>query len=79
MIPMDTIGQLLSYRDEHIPLGSFGQALMENDLIGAFQNADAKNLAAMFDTVQWIYNEMPINCYGSKEAYKEWIHVTMEA
>lgn len=43
--------------------GGFVEALLRNDLHGAFDNADSGNLAALELIMSWIHNECPGNCW----------------
>jgi hypothetical protein len=61
------------YIEQRIPMGDFGMAVVENDLMGAFGKADDINRERMFDICAFLYNEAPPACYGSKEAVAAWI------
>lgn len=52
--------------------GSFLTAILSNDLFGAFNQADDSNLSNMEDIVKWMYNNLPISCYGSVKKFEEW-------
>ena len=52
--------------------GHFLQALINNDLMGAFGRADQQNAASMRDWVQFLYNFTPAGAYGHPKAYSEY-------
>lgn len=56
-----------------IPGGSFFNAVVSNDLVGAFARADEANAAALRDWVMWLHNDAPVGCYGSPEHVHDWI------
>lgn len=61
------------YIENGIPGGPFQQALLRNDLMGAFGKADDMNRAAMWHWCLFLYNEAPAGCYGSPEKVDAWI------
>ena len=61
------------YIEKGIPPGSFLQAVICNDLFGAFRRADDINQAAMRDWVVFFYNEAPGDCWGSEEHFSDWL------
>lgn len=52
--------------------GSFVQAVLENDLIGSFEQADEKNITNMPHIAAYVYNCIPRSCWGSPEIVREW-------
>lgn len=61
------------YVNNRIPAGHFLTAVLENDLAGAFAYADRVNKYFMGDIVAYIYNELPIACWGSREKVANWL------
>ena len=61
------------YVEHGVQGGSFFTALVCNDLIGAFQRADDANTAAMREWANFLYNEAPSFCSGSREKVNAWI------
>lgn len=58
---------------EHgIAPGSFGWAMITNDLTGAFGKADHVNKEHIGSTIAWFYNFAPSNCWGSVEKAHSW-------
>ena len=53
-------------------LGGFLRAVLSNDLVGAFSQADDKNAASMRGWVLFLYNYAPSLCYGSPERVAQW-------
>lgn len=58
--------------EKGIPPGSFGVAVLSNDLKGAFGRADYINKNHVGSIVAWLYNFAPCDCWGSKEAVENW-------
>ena len=52
--------------------GSFMEAVLSNDLMGAFGCADDESRAYLFDYTSYIYNKTPMNCHGSRKIYNNW-------
>lgn len=61
------------YAQDHVPRGSFLRAVLCNDLKTAVAQADHENLVTLPAIVSYIYNELPIECWGSPEKYVAWI------
>ena len=72
-VPQQTMDGLRGYiEDNHSP-GGFLTSVLENDLTGAGCMADLKNTAALRTIVQWVYNNAPGNCRGSKDKVEAWL------
>jgi len=52
--------------------GGFLMAVLSNDLVGAFGQADIINTHAMRDWAAWLHNEAPSECWGSREKVYAW-------
>jgi len=52
--------------------GDFLQAALADSLTRAWGRADKENRAHMQEWVWWLYNDIPGECWGSKEAIKGW-------
>jgi hypothetical protein len=61
------------YHKEHEDPGSFLKACLENDLISAMRLADTYHAVTIFPIMAFIYNFLPMNCYGSKEKVIAWL------
>ncbi len=72
-IPEHMKQALISYVEKGIPLGSFLEAVVCNDFMGACCRADDINKHILFDYSMFVYNKMPWGCHGSKERYKKWL------
>jgi hypothetical protein len=64
---------LRGYVEQHIPVGSFLEAVISNDLKQAVQQADDTNIRNIPAFVGYLYNNAPSECWGSKEKYKRWL------
>lgn len=61
------------YFEKGIPPGSFGTALLCNDLRGVFQRADAENAECIRQWVMWLYANAPNGSWGSPQAFNAWL------
>lgn len=61
------------YIKDHTPVGSFLQAVIENNLMEAVARADDENLRNLPAFVSFFYNLAPTDCWKSPENYKNWI------
>lgn len=57
------------YWTDGVPVGDFLQAVLCNDLVGAFMRADEDNRKALGDIVAWVHGTLPCDIWGSREAY----------
>jgi hypothetical protein len=73
-VPEHTQIALSDYIERGIPVGGFLNAVLANDLAGAVGRADAANLHALKDIVNWVYNHAPQNCHGNEALYRRWLH-----
>lgn len=60
------------YVEQGIITGRFLTAVMSNDLMGAYMAADGINLQSMLKWADWLYNEAPAACRGSKVKVNDW-------
>lgn len=65
------IQSLIDYVEQRQPTGDFLQAVLSNDLSDSVSRNDGQT--NLKELVKWIYNNAPSNCWGSREAYKQWI------
>lgn len=61
------------YIEKHVPMGDFGMAVLSNDLKEACIRADNINRVRLFETVQWLYNYAPSQCWGSPDKVAAWL------
>jgi len=61
------------YAKERVPTGGFLRKVLENDLFGAIGKADTGNRNDLFSICSYIYNELPMSCWGSPKHVKEWL------
>ena len=61
------------YVEQGIPPGSFLEAVLCNDLKGAFERADDINRFMMLQWVRWLVMEAPSVSQGSPEKVASWI------
>ena len=70
LLPEHIRGGARRWIEDGIPPGDFLEAVFRNQLCEAFGRADETNQAAMFSIVQFMYNEAPMDCRGTK--YDRW-------
>ncbi|MEF8794030.1 hypothetical protein [Thiohalorhabdus sp.] len=56
------------------PLGGFLSAVMSNQLVEAYSKADNHNRQHMEAYAFFLFNDAPMDCWGSPEAVQEWAH-----
>ena len=66
-IPYHTRAALERYVNYGIMPGDFLVSVLTNDLFGAVGRADSQNIHALKDICMFVYNEMPSNCWGTRE------------
>jgi hypothetical protein len=66
----DTIDR---YVEKGIEPGGFLTAVFENNLFEAVARADSLSIAELPEIVKYIYNNCPIGCWGSREAFQSWM------
>ncbi len=72
MLPEHMQGAVYRYLDRGIPMGSFGTAIMSNQLVESFNRADEINLDGMRAWVEWLYVFCPAGARGSAEKVRDW-------
>lgn len=72
-VPNILIEGLAKYVEHKIPTGDFLRAILSNDLMQAVSRADNYNINYLREIVTYIHSELPVGCYGSKEAVERWI------
>ncbi|MFW6015283.1 MAG: hypothetical protein ACOCRK_02530 [bacterium] len=75
-IPEGIKNSLDRYVNERVPVGGFLQAVLSNDLMGAMGKADEQNREALHSICSYVYNNIPLACWGSKEKVKKWLNDT---
>lgn len=73
MVPEHMQFSLDDYIQRHIPTGDFLREVISNNLCEACSRADDVNLRNLPAFVAYLYNNAPANCWGSPEAYKQWV------
>ena len=73
MIPQQLKAALRRYADQRIATGGFLRACLENDLLRASCAADDINAGILRDIMRHIANNLPGECWGSREKVKAWL------
>lgn len=72
-IPGQIVDGLRQYLVDRLPPGRFLQAVLENDLMGAFSRVDPTNRAALQAICLFVWNETPDEAWGSREKVAAWL------
>lgn len=72
MIPDYTRDALDRWAQCGLMPGGFVRSVLCNDLSGACMRADMSNRSMLFEIVQYVYNELPSDCWGSEEKVDAW-------
>ena len=67
-----------NYKDHHLPVGDFLQAVLSNDLFSAMKFADPYSLYTLPFIVKLVQDTVPNKARGSVAAYESWINVAPE-
>lgn len=71
-VPTSLHYAMMSYVLYGRPMGGFLTAVFENKLMEAFSRADLENQFQMYLIVKFIYNELPMVCWGDEEKVEQW-------
>jgi hypothetical protein len=71
-VPTHMLGAMIRWIEHAIPADSFMQAVIENNLKAAVQNADNDNIHLIPLYVSWLYSNAPANCWGSLRNTECW-------
>jgi len=63
------------YARDHIECGGFLSFALENNFMEAVCRADDNSLQQLQEIALYIYNDLPAQCWGSKEKVKAWLAV----
>jgi hypothetical protein len=77
-VKQSTLDGLDKWAQLGIPVGSFLEAVLTNDLKRAMFGADDENREAIFDIVSYAYNELPSGCWGSPERVAAWYEMKLK-
>ena len=73
-IPVAYMGVAMrDYMERGVPPGEFLTALLSNDLMQTFREADENNREVIFQWCRWLHNEAPPLAYGSPKNVRDWI------
>jgi len=73
VIPAHMVEAIDRYVEKRTPTGDFLMAVLENNLKEAIHRGDEENVHLLPAYVGYCYNEIPSNCWGSKEKVKAWL------
>ncbi len=74
-IPPDVLESLRRYAVNHVPTGGFLAAVLRNDLFEAVGRADHVNQHFLPAICQYIFNCLPLACWGSAEKVEAWTRI----
>ena len=72
MIPAHMREGMLAWIENGILPGQFLQAVLKNNLLMAFLNADCINKRKMETYLEYLWKYAPEDCWGSKENVRKW-------
>ena len=72
-IPKRITEALERYEHGGVLPGHFMQAVLSNNLFYAVSMADDRNYPILKQIVHYVYNEMPGNCWGSRDVVNTWV------
>jgi hypothetical protein len=73
LIPDHMRQAAIAWVKDGVPPGSFLTAVLSNNFVEAFMHADGTNLKHMVEWAEWLYNEIPSQCWGSRDRMDFWI------
>ena len=73
LIPSHCREGLELYLEHGVPVGSFLEAVLCNDLREAVGRADEPNTRALPNYIKFLYGFAPAGSWGSPQNYAEWI------
>lgn len=71
-VPVHNHESLNAYIMDGRPVGSFLHAVLTNNLRDSFGQADRINTTFLRETVSWLYNHAPCDCWQSPQKVEEW-------
>lgn len=77
-VPAHLRGGIARYLVDRHPFGHFLTAVFENNLMEAMGRADNESRAGLFNLCQFIYNDAPSPCHGSREKVAKWLGEEIE-
>jgi len=69
----DAILSIRAYVDHGVPPGQFLTAVLTNDLFHAVGRADPDSLQHLQGICRYIYNDIPLVCWGSHDRVATWL------
>jgi hypothetical protein len=72
-LPCHMRSSMKNYIEHRILPGQFLCAVLENNLCRAVGHADVINITKLKDFVEFLYNDAPSECWGSRERVRSWI------
>ena len=69
----DHIETIQRYLEGGCEPGSGTRAILENDLLGAVQRLDLQSQTLLVPIVKYLYNNVPMECWGSRRRVDAWI------
>ena len=70
--PGNIVGGIRSWYEHGTPPGGFLWAVLTNDLFEAFKAADRDNAANLGSICNWIWWNLPTECYGNAKKCERW-------
>ena len=77
-VPERTLNSLDNWAKKGWDGGSFVMACLENDFTRAVGCADKENSGALPGIAKYMYNELPLRCWGSPKIISQWANIIEE-
>lgn len=74
-VPPLLVRVLIDYVVLGRPPGHFMYCFLANDLFGAYAHGVSESIAVLPLLVEYVYNHLPGNCWGSPEEVDTWIRI----
>ena len=72
-VPEIIAQSIKDYVEGRLPVGSFLQAVICNNLFDAINRADDESASCLQGIVRIFYNQTPTACWGSVKRYNDWL------
>lgn len=73
-LPEDAREDARDYVEHREAPGGFLMAVLTNNLVDAFALADPTNREALADWALWLWNDIPRECWGSRDKVERWLY-----
>lgn len=72
-IPDYILASIKRYTHNRIAPGGFLYAVLSNNLFESFGRSHTTSLEALPEIIKYLYNEVPMACWGSSKKVEDWL------